>query len=94
MRTLEDYVQNIEVSFKSDGNEFFAEVEVVVKYNRHQLKFISNNCLAYYRLLKKNFVNNKVQLYGYTLKGAYEAFYKEFAKLHKVHSDKLTEIIR
>lgn len=92
MRTLEDYIQNIEVSFKSENFEPLAEV--VIKYNRHRYKFTSNNCLACYRLLKKNYVNNKVHLYGYSLKGAYEAFYKEFAKLHKLHSDKLTEIIR
>lgn len=94
MRTLEEYIKNIEISFKSDGIDFVAEVEVVVKYNRHLYKFISNNCLAYYRMLKKNFVNDKVRLYGYTHKSAYEEYYKEFAKLHKQHSDKLAEIIR
>lgn len=92
MRTLEDYTQNIEVTFKSEGLKVFADV--VVKYNRHLFKFTSNNMQAYYRLSKKKFVNDKVQLYSYTLKGAYEAFYKEFAKLHKEHSDKLTEIFR
>lgn len=92
MRTLEDYTKLIEVSFRSSN--FIYLVDVVVKYNRHVFKFPSKNCQAYYRIRKKNFVNDKVQLYGYSLKGAYEAFYKEFAKLHKVHSDKLTEIIR
>lgn len=92
MRTLEDYAQNIEVSYKSEGFEVYADV--IVKYNRHIYKFTSNNTRAYYRLRKKDFVNDKVQLYGYTFKGAYEAFYKEFAKLHKEHSDKLAEIIR
>lgn len=88
MRTLEDYTQNIKVG------GFGVIVEVEVKYNRHLFKFTSNNSQAYYRLMKKKYVNDKVQLYGYTLKGAYEAFYKEFAKLHKFRSDKLTEIIR
>lgn len=92
MRTIEDYIKNVEVSIKSDCFEVFAEV--VVTYKRHKYKFTSNNSQAYYRLMKKKYVNNKVHLYGYTLKGAYEAFYKEFAKLHKVHSDKLTEIIQ
>lgn len=92
MRTLEDYSQNIKVSNKVGG--FGVIVEVEVKYNRHLYKFESNNWQAYNRLRRKDYVNDKVQVYGYSHKGAYEAFYKEFAKLHKVHSDKLTEIIR
>lgn len=92
MRTLRDYTQNIDVSYRSEGYKGFADI--VVKYNRHIYKFTSDNLRAYGRLKKKNFVNDKVQLYGYSLKGAYEAYYKEFAKLHKVHSDKLNEIIQ
>lgn len=91
MRTLEDYTQSIDVSYRSEGFKGFADI--VVKYNRHIYKFTSDNLRAYGRLKKKNFVNNKVHLYGYSLKGAYEAYYKEFAKLHKEHSDKLTAII-
>lgn len=91
MRTLKDYAMNVEVSSKSDG--FGRHIEVIVRYNRHQYKFTSGNWHAYNRLGKQVFVNDKMQLYGYTLKGAYEAFYKEFAKLHRVHSDKLTAII-
>ena len=92
MRTLEDYIKNVEVTLKTYGFENFAEV--VVKYNRHTYQFTSGNWRACYRIEKKSLVQGKVQLYGYSLKGAYEAFYKEFAKLHKVHSDKLTAIIR
>ena len=92
MRTLEDYIKLIEVTFKSDGFEVFAEV--IVTYNRHRYSFMSNNWHACNRIKKRDCVNDKVLLYGYSLKGAYEAFYKEFAKLHKAHSDKLTAIIR
>ena len=92
MRTLEDYTKLIEVAFKSDGFEVSAEV--VVKYNRHFYKFASSNWRACNRIGKRYCIRASVQLYGYTLKGAYEAFYKEFAKLHKAHSDKLTAIIR
>lgn len=92
MRTLEDYIKNVEVLSVSD--DLGRHVEVVVRYNRHQYKFTSGNWRAYNRLGKQVCVHNKVQLYGYSLKGAYEAFYKEFDKLHKFHSDKLTEIIR
>lgn len=92
MRTLEDYTQNIEIPNKVGG--FGVIVEIVVKYNRHLYKFESYNWQACNRVWRKDYFNDKVQVYGYTLKGAYEAFYKEFAKLHKVHSDKLTEIIR
>lgn len=91
MRTLKDYTQSIEVSYRSEGCKGFADI--VVKYNRHIYKYTSDNLRAFGRIKKKNFVNDKVQLYGYTLKGAYEAYYKEFAKLHKEHSDKLTDII-
>lgn len=91
MRTLEDYIKYVEVSFKSDGFEVFAEV--IVSYNRHQYKFSSHNWRACNRISKRESVHDKVSLYGYSLKGAYEAFYQEFAKLHKVHSDKLTAII-
>lgn len=92
MRTLEDYMRNIEVS--SLFGSFAMNAEVVVKYNRHEYKFKSCNWQAFQRIRRKKYVHDKAQLYGYTLKGAYEAFYKEFAKLHKFHSDKLTEIIR
>ena len=91
MRTLEDYTKNVEVKLLEGGFIIFAEV--VVKYNRHLYKFNSYNWRACNRLGKRDCVNDKVQLYGYSLKGAYEAFYKEFAKLHKVHSDKLSAII-
>lgn len=92
MRTLEDYANNVEVTVKSYGFENFAEV--IVRYNRHCYMFVSNNWRAGYRLGKRGLVNDKVQIYGYSLKGAYEAFYKEFAKLRKEHSDKLSAIIR
>ena len=91
MRTLEDYIKVIEVTFKSDGFEVFAEV--IVRYNRHRYKFTSGNWRACNRIGKRDCVHDKVQLYGYSLKGAYEAFYKEFAKLHKANSDKLSAII-
>lgn len=91
MRTLEDYAQVIEVSCKSENYEVYAEV--VVTYNRHRYKFISGNWRAIKRLGMREHVHNKVLLYGYSLKGAYEAFYKEFTKLRIVHSDKLTAII-
>lgn len=91
MRTLEDYTKIIEVSFKSGSFGMIAEV--IVKYNRHQFQFTSNNWRAYQRIKRQDFVHDKERLYGYSLKEAYEAFYKEFAKLHKVHSDKLTTII-
>lgn len=91
MRTLEDYIKLIEVTFKSDGFEVFADV--VVRYNRHRYKFTSGNWRACNRIGKQGCVRDKVHIYGYSLKGAYEAFYKEFAKLHKVHSDKLTAIL-
>lgn len=90
MRTLEDYIKLIEVTFKSDGFEVFAEV--IVRYNRHRYKFASGNWRACNRISKQGCVHDKVALYGYSLKGAYEAFYKEFAKLRKVHSNKLTAI--
>lgn len=92
MRTLEDYTKIIDVTLLHGG--FLVLAEVVVKYNRHEYKFTSCNWRACNRLGKQGYVDNKVRLYGYSLKGAYEAFYKEFAKLHKVHSDKLTAIIR
>ena len=92
MRTLEDYTKIVEASFKS--SEFGVYVEVIVRYKRHRYKFTSNNWQACNRLGKQAFVQSKMQLYGYTLKGAYEAFYREFAKLRRVRSDKLTEIIR
>lgn len=92
MKTLEDYIKKVEVSLKRDGFEVFAEV--VVTYNRHKYKFASGNWRACNRIEKRDYVNDKVHLYGYSLKGAYEAFYKEFAKLHMVHSDKLTAINR
>lgn len=92
MRTLEDYTKLIEVTFKSNGFEVFAEV--IVRYNRHRYKFTSGNWRAGNRLRKRDCVHDKVTLYGYSLKGAFEAFYKEFTQLHKVHSDKLTTIIR
>lgn len=91
MRTLEDYTKLIEVSLKSVGFEVVAEV--VVTYYRHRYMFTSSNWRAINRIGKRDCVHDKVHLYGYSLKGAYEAFYKEFAKLHKVHSDKLTAII-
>lgn len=92
MRTLEDYTQNIEVSNKVGG--FGIIIDVIVKYNRHLYKFESSNWRAFNRIRRKDCVNDKVHVYGYSHKGAYEAFYKEFAKLHKEHSDKLAEIIR
>lgn len=91
MRTLEDYTRAVEVS---PNGSFGLIAKVEVKYNRHQYEFKSDNWRALQRIRRQGSVNNKAHLYGYSLKGAYEAFYKEFAKLHKFHSDKLTEIIR
>lgn len=92
MRTLEDYTKNIEVSLLH--GDFIVLAEVIVTYNRHRFSFMSHNWQACNRIKVRDCVNDKVRLYGYSLKGAYEAFYKEFTKLHKVHSDKLTAIIR
>ena len=91
MRTLEDYTRNVEVT--PSGN-FGLIAKVVVKYNRHLYEFKSQNWQAVQRIRRQSSVQDKMQLYGYSLKGAYEAFYKEFAKLHKVHSDELTAIFR
>lgn len=90
MRTLENYTRNVEVTLLEGG--FICFAEVVVRYNRRLYKFHSYNWRACNRIGKRDSVHDKVTLYGYSLKGAYEAFYKEFAKLHKVHSDKLTAI--
>lgn len=78
MRTLEDYTRLIEVSFKSDGFEVIAKV--VVTYNRHRYMFTSSNWRACNRIGMRDNVGDKVRLYGYSLKGAYDAFYKEFKK--------------
>lgn len=91
MRTLEDFTKNVEVT--PNGN-FGLIAKVVVKYNRHLYEFKSQNWRALQRIRRQNSVQVKMRLYGYSLKGAYEAFYKEFVKLHKVHSDKLSAIIR
>ena len=90
MRTLEDYTKLVKVSSKSGSFGIFAEV--VVAYNRHRYKFTSENWRAFLRIRRQGCVQDKVQLYGYSLKGAYEALYKEFAKLHQVQSDRLTAI--
>lgn len=59
---------------------FGVEYEIHVEYNRNEYWFRSTNWMAANRISKHGHVHNKVTMYGYTLKGAYDAFYKEFKK--------------
>lgn len=51
-----------------------------IKYNRHEYQFFSYNYQALSRYMRKNLVNNKVRFNGYTLMGAYMAWYNEFLR--------------
>lgn len=93
MKTLENYIKNIEVTVLLHS-KCLDLYEVKVTYGRKRYKFYSSNWQAGNRIAKRFYVHDRVQLYGYSLKGAFEAFYKEFAKLHKEHSDELATIIR
>lgn len=54
--------------------------EVVIIYRNHQYLFFTNKQLAVNRYRKCHLVNDRVKLYGYSLKEALQTLYKEFLK--------------
>lgn len=78
MRTLQNLYEYMRVERTSlDCCVMFS---VTVLFNRKQYHFLSKNWMAYNRIQKQDIVTDRVTLYGYSLKGAYEAFYNEFKK--------------
>ena len=54
--------------------------KVAILYRNHQYLFHSDKWLAICRYRKCELVNDRVKLYGYSLKEALETLYKEFLK--------------
>lgn len=54
--------------------------EVVILYRNHQYLFRTNKQQAVNRYWKCTKVNDRVKLYGYSLKEALQTLYKEFLK--------------
>lgn len=71
MRTLEQLQQNVSVSNCVNG-QFGVRVKHWSKYLRCQ----SNNTLAFLRIMER-YISPQVIMYGYTLRQAYEALYRE-----------------
>lgn len=53
---------------------------VVIIYRNHQYIFSTDKQLAVNRFWKYHIVNDRVKLYGYSLKEALQTLYKEFLK--------------
>lgn len=84
MRTLQNLFEFMRIERSVGQLPFNCLVKVVVLYNRKQYRFFSDNLRACYRIDKQEIVSDRVNLYGYTLKGAYLAFYCEFKKRRAV----------
>lgn len=80
MRTFQNLCEIMRVERVKEDLPYLCQVEVHVLFNGKQYYFLSNNTMACNRIEKASIVSNKIRLYGYTLKGAYDAFYKEFKK--------------
>lgn len=82
MRTLKEISKIIQIGSLPNRTQynFCVGYEIHVIYNRNKYWFRSSNWQAANRISRRKVVNDKVTMYGYTLKGAYEAFYKEFKK--------------
>lgn len=80
MRTLQSLFEFMRVERVKEEIPYLCQIKVHVLFNRKQYYFLSNNTMACNRIEKASIVSNKIRLYGYTLKGAYDAFYREFKK--------------
>lgn len=78
MRTLQNLYEYIHVERMTFDNDVMFKVKVL--FNRKQYVFLSRNWMAYNRIQKQGKVSVRVTIYGYSMKGAYEAFYNEFKK--------------
>lgn len=80
MRTLQNLYEFMRIERVYYPFPIGCRVKVVVQFNRKQYRFLSNNTMACSRIEKAAIVSNKIRLYGYTLKGAYDSYYSEFKK--------------
>lgn len=80
MRTLQNLYEFMRIERVKEQVPYDCLIKVIVQFNRKQYKFMSNNTRACARIEKAAIVSNKIRLYGYTLKGAYDAYYSEFKK--------------
>lgn len=78
MRTLQNLYEYMRVERMTFDNDVMFKVTVL--FNRKQYRFLSRNWMAYNRIQKQDKVSDRVTIYGYSMKGAYEAFYNEFKK--------------
>lgn len=78
MRTFLNLYENIRVERMTF--DYGVMFKVTILFNRKQYRFLSRNWKAFNRIHNQDIVNDRVTLYDYSLKGAYEAFYKEFKK--------------
>lgn len=58
--------------------------KVAILYRNHQYLFHSDKWQAICRFMKWGLINDRVKLYGYSLKEALQTLYKEFLKKKKL----------
>ncbi len=75
MKSMKEYINVMEIGVCIRG-----QFQVTVTKRGRKMKCQSNNTLAYDRIRRKDYVNPKQTLYGYTEKQAYESLYRECIK--------------
>lgn len=75
MKTMQEYKDVMEIGVCCSG-----QFQVTITKRGRKMKCQSNNTLAYDRIRRREYVNPKQTLYGYTEKQAFESLYRECIK--------------